>query len=837
VCYVETKSLDGETNLKQRRAVKEARGRVAPRDAAGGAFDCGGLAGAVVEMEHPNDVIAKFEGTIAFAAAGGSPPEKAAVNLDFVYMRGTTVRSVDWVLGVAVNTGPDTKIMKSNKDPPMKESSLILAINRVLKYIIGLLTMICLTGGLCSYLWMSSNAGEDAWYLGYPRADAIWGAADRRASQARVVNLEEAWFIKFFYYFLLMAQFVPVSLYVSMSMTKNFQARFLEWDLGMYHEASDTPCAVKSMALNEELGQISHVFSDKTGTLTCNVMDFRKCAVGGRSYGEGITAIGAASLARLGEPIPAAALEANELARASSQPHVTFHDPRLAEDLAAPGPQRDRLVEFFRLLAVCHTVLPGPRGPRKTRFSASSPDDEALVCGAKYFGLSFESRTTGLMTLRNAAVPGVVEEETYEVVELLDFNSDRKRMSVICRRVVGGEPRGVVIYTKGADTVMESRLRAGQEAMVKATFEAMVGFSSEGLRTLVCGRADLPGPAFEAWLTRYRAATSDLGEIQKRQNFLPNAIDDLMDEAETAFGDGLELLGATAIEDRLQDGVPETVHKMLDAGIKVWVLTGDKQETAINIGVACQLIEPTETMEQIIARAASICDISLGLGSGGRRTADAAEPAGGAPGDTPAPPAIPPCRAALLQLARHCKAVVGCRVSPIQKRQMVELVRFGGRHASDPGAAAAAATRTLAIGDGANDVPMIQGAHVGVGISGQEGMQAVNNSDYAIAQFAFLQRLLLVHGRWNYRRTSKLVCHIFYKNVLQAMLTFWYASLNQMSGTKNVVEYAASTVFYTAWPVILLGTFDQDVSAETALANPALYRAGPRDEFFTRPIF
>ncbi|KAH8047537.1 phospholipid-translocating ATPase [Aureococcus anophagefferens] len=247
--------------------------------------------------------------------------------------------------------------MKSNKDPPMKESSLILAINRVLKYIIGLLTMICLTGGLCSYLWMSSNAGEDAWYLGYPRADAIWGAADRRASQARVVNLEEAWFIKFFYYFLLMAQFVPVSLYVSMSMTKNFQARFLEWDLGMYHEASDTPCAVKSMALNEELGQISHVFSDKTGTLTCNVMDFRKCAVGGRSYGEGITAIGAASLARLGEPIPAAALEANELARASSQPHVTFHDPRLAEDLAAPGPQRDRLVEFFRLLAVCHTVL------------------------------------------------------------------------------------------------------------------------------------------------------------------------------------------------------------------------------------------------------------------------------------------------------------------------------------------------------------------------------------------------------------------------------------------------------------------------------------------------
>ncbi|KAH8043701.1 phospholipid-translocating ATPase [Aureococcus anophagefferens] len=586
-------------------------------------------------MEHPNDVIAKFEGTIAFAAAGGAPPEKAAVNLDFVYMRGTT-------------------IMKSNKDPPTKESSLILAINRVLKYIIGLLTMICLAGGLCSYLWMSGDAGEDAWYLGYPRADATWGAADRRASQARVVNLEEAWFIKCFYYFLLMAQFVPVSLYVSMSMTKNFQARFLEWDLGMYHEASDTPCAVKSVALNEELGQISHAFSDKTGTLTQR---------------HGLPQAGGAR-----RRAPTESAKRTFLDRLS--PGL---GRRLSRSLEPPAPRRS----------------PGP-GARGRRASPRRRRRRGAVCGAKYFGLSFESRTTGLMTLRNAAVPGVVEEETYEVVELLDFNSDRKRMSVICRRVVGGEPRGRRHLHQGRGhghgVAAQGRPGGHGEGDLRGHGRLQLrGPADARLRP----RADLPGPAFEAWLTRYRAATSDLGEIQKRQNFLPNAIDDLMDEAETAFGDGLELLGATAIEDRLQDGVPETVHKMLDAGIKVWVLTGDKQETAINIGVACQLIEPTETMEQIIVHGGLYAD----------------------------------------QMARAAAGVKRASTAGFSASKLKEEAR---KHAA------------------------------------QLALAAARNSPQ---------------------------------------------------------------VFYTAWPVILLGTFDQDVSAETALANPALYRAGPRDEFFTRPIF
>ncbi|KAJ1455002.1 hypothetical protein M885DRAFT_464687 [Pelagophyceae sp. CCMP2097] len=983
VCYVETKSLDGETNLKQRVAVKEARRRLVPvygaDDSGYPRFEAAKLKGHL-ECEHPNDVISKFQGSVVFDAVGSEDECRCAVTPEHVYLRGCTVRSSAWIAGLVVNTGTDTKIMMSIKEPPAKESSLVIRINELLKYVVALLVIVCVIGASVSNAWLHTTSGREAWYLGFEDVDSRWGSRASRKKQAATVNVEETWIIKFFYYFLLLAQFVPVSLYVSMSMTKNFQALFMDWDVQMYHADSDTPAKVKTMALNEELGQISHVFSDKTGTLTCNVMDFRKFSVGGVSYGRGITAIGAAALVRQKKDVPREALEANAAAQAASRPHVTFYDPRLEADLnqaEAGTAQQELIVDFFRCLAICHTVLveqpakgdeaafveaaptrtwvphwarraaaaavdveksdfqraaavkkprgasvqPGVSAGRPdVKLSASSPDDEALVCGAKYFGLHFESRRGGMMEIFNEHSQ---KAEHFQVIEMLDFNSDRKRMSVILRR---GE--AISIYVKGADTVMETRLAPGQDALKAATFEHMVGFSAEGLRTLVCATAELPLKPFETWLKKYRAATTDLDAVAKRARHEPNTIDVLMDDAERAFGAGLRLIGSTAIEDRLQDGVPETVHALLDAGVKVWVLTGDKEETAINIGVACQLLEPPETMEQIIVNSRlfhNVCtqaetltrlnhahvsdvgdlvdaarrdaarlalaslferellrlstEIHLGTGPvkpraliidgesllyallddepeefetggflGKLRRASGASPAVdvAAPAVDVAVPSVeapskvledvarkPRCRNALLQLAKRCKAVVGCRVSPMQKRQMVELVRFDAFPGARP-------PRTLAIGDGANDVPMIQGAHVGVGISGQEGMQAVNNSDFAIAQFRFLRRLLLVHGRWNYRRTSRLVCHIFYKNVLQAMLNFWFAAFNHMSGTKFVVEYAASTVYavlYTAFPIILVGIFDQDVDEATALSAPELYQDAVRDAHFDRFIF
>ena len=314
VCYVETKSLDGETNLKQRRALGAASELCSELDADATRFDVAGLRGLTVELEPPNDVVTAFDAVVV--SRDGT---RRAATLDNVYLRGTTVRSVDWILGAVCGTGADSKIMRTASAPPAKESSLVLAVNRVLKYVVALLVALCFVGGACSHWWVATNEG--AWspagvairssdlgslgagvvvvalsaktvargvgptlakralrptlsaspsrppgsrefgrrarssgapngfrYLGYPRAPGeLWTASDRsrRDAEAEVVNLEENVVVKFFYYFLLMAQFVPVSLYVSTSMTRNFQARFMQWDLRMYHAETDTPCVAR----------------------------------------------------------------------------------------------------------------------------------------------------------------------------------------------------------------------------------------------------------------------------------------------------------------------------------------------------------------------------------------------------------------------------------------------------------------------------------------------------------------------------------------------------------------------------------------------------------------
>lgn len=380
-----------------------------------------------------------------------------------------------------------------------------------------------------------------------------------------------------------------------MSMTKNFQGRFLEWDIGMYHEETDTPCAVKTMALNEELGQISHVFSDKTGTLTCNVMDFRKCSVNGVSYGHGTTEIGIAALLRAGKTVPPEATQ--ELPPEQRRPYVNFVDEALHRAIAGGSggagggkAQQAKISEFFTHLALCHTVIPEHSVDKVTgepvvNLSASSPDEQALVAGAQFFGWDFVDRAPGKVVLD---VHGV--RRAYEVLDVLEFNSARKRMSLVAR-----DDRGKLrVYTKGADNVITERLAPGQDKLLATTTEHTDGFAEDGLRTLCIASKPLESGWYEAWSVRYRAACADLGEVEKRKREEPNAIDAAMEEVEA----GLTLLGCTAIEDKLQAGVPQAIADLARAGIKMWVLTGDKEETAINIGFACSLL--TSSMEQVV---------------------------------------------------------------------------------------------------------------------------------------------------------------------------------------------------------------------------------------------
>jgi phospholipid-transporting ATPase len=281
-----------------------------------------------------------------------------------------------------------------------------------------------------------------------------------------------------------------------------------------------------------------------------------------------------------------------------------------------------------------------------------------------------------------------------------------------------------------------------------------------GLRTLVFAQRFLTNEIFDQWAEKEwnvsRLAT------ENRREMLVNA-------AELIETD-LEVIGTSGIEDRLQDAVPETIADLLKANIKVWVLTGDKGQTAINIAEACCLIKPEQHLIRIKAEVKEELDSVQQLIYEGISTAEKEECALVIDGKAFAHALENELGDEVAKLGGLCKAVVCCRSTPIQKEQMVQLIK------------SKLPVRTLAIGDGANDVPMIQKAHVGVGVKGNEGMQAVMSSDFVIGQFRFLRRLLLLHGRWNYQRCGFMVCYLIYKNLLLTLLPFWFAFYSQWSG-------------------------------------------------------
>ncbi|EPY75657.1 hypothetical protein CB1_001596013 [Camelus ferus] len=319
-------------------------------------------------------------------------------------------------------------------------------------------------------------------------------------------------------------------------------------------------------------------------------------------------------------------------------------------------------------------------------------------------------------------------------------------MSVIVRT-----PSGKLrLYCKGADTVIYDRL-AETSKYKEITLKHLEQFATEGLRTLCFAVAEISESDFQEWRAVYqRASTSVQNRLLK------------LEESYELIEKNLQLLGATAIEDKLQDQVPETIETLMKADIKIWILTGDKQETAINIGDA--LLKENDFALIIDGKTLKYA-LTFGV------------------------------RQYFLDLALSCKAVICCRVSPLQKSEVVEMVKKQVK------------VITLAIGDGANDVSMIQTAHVGVGISGNEGLQAANSSDYSIAQFKYLKNLLMVHGAWNYNRVSKCILYCFYKNIVLYIIEIWFAFVNGFSGQILFERWCIGLYNVVFWVHCLNGLF------------------------------
>lgn len=370
---------------------------------------------------------------------------------------------------------------------------------------------------------------------------------------------------------------VPISLYISIEIVKTIQAYFIAQDIDMYYEPLDAPCGPKSWNISDDLGQIEYVFSDKTGTLTQNIMEFQKCSVNGVQYGEGVTEAqrGAATREGKTDTVPPSELNAKLAAlkhdmlekmertfknRYAQPEKATLVSPKLADDLAdRSAEQRSHLISFFRALALCHSVLADHPEPQKKPFlleyKAESPDEAALVAAAREAGFPFVGKSKDSLDIEVMGQP-----ERYTLLKLLEFNSTRKRMSVVVRCPDGK----IILYCKGADSVIYERLVPNHDAFVKEqTHKDMEAFANSGLRTLCIAYRYVSEEEFLTWSKTYDNATNAITDREEE-----------IDKANALLEHSLVVLGATALEDKLQEGVPEAIELLHQAGIKLWILTG-----------------------------------------------------------------------------------------------------------------------------------------------------------------------------------------------------------------------------------------------------------------------
>ncbi|KAM8917516.1 phospholipid-transporting ATPase VD [Spinachia spinachia] len=444
-------------------------------------------------------------------------------------------------------------------------------------------------------------------------------------------------------------------------------------------------------------------------------------------------------------------------------------------------------------------------------YEAESPDEAALVHAAHAYRCTLRGRSAeGLLVDLPGMGPLAVQ-----LLHILPFDSNRKKMSVVVRHPLTGQ---VVVYTKGADSVIMDQTPKGSEQtqdiynhIREQTQNHLDSYARQGLRTLCIARKVLEEEEYEVWLKGQQLAESSIEDREE-----------LLLEAAQRLETNLTLLGTTGIVDQLQEDVPETIEALQKAGIKVWILTGDKQETAINVGYACKLLCPNDQLLTADcgskdAYAALLEELKVEEQCGDDSLSPAGEAAPGfilvLDGLTLEWALQKEQRSNFLELSRRCKAVICCRSTPLQKSKVVQLIQDQ------------LGVMTLAVGDGANDVSMIQMAGVGIGISGQEGMQAVMSSDFAISRFKHLRKLLLVHGRWCYTRLANMILYFIYKNVMYVNLLFWYQFFCGFSGSvmTNAWVLILFNLIFTSIPPLVYGVLDRDTPAHSLMELPELY--------------
>ncbi|GAY32273.1 hypothetical protein CUMW_001520 [Citrus unshiu] len=833
IAYIQTMNLDGESNLKTRYARQETASTV---------FE-GSIVSGTIKCEQPNRNVYEFTANMEFNG------QKFPLSQSNIVLRGCQLKNTDWIIGVVVYAGQETKAMLNSAASPSKRSRLENYMNRETLWLSIFLLVMCLVVALGMGLWLVRYKDRLDTLPYYRKLYFTNGKNNHKKFKYYGIPMET--FFSFLSSIIVFQIMIPISLYITMELVRLGQSYFMIEDKHMYDSSSGSRFQCRTLSINEDLGQIRYIFSDKTGTLTENKMEFQRASVCGKNYGNSLL---------LAQQVSAAAVRRWKLKSEISVDSKLME--LLSKDLV--GDERIAAHEFFLTLAACNTVIPIPTPSRSSGctngllenveaidYQGESPDEQALVSAASAYGYTLFERTSGHIVID---ING--EGLRLDVLGLHEFDSVRKRMSVVIRF----PDNSVKVLVKGADSSMFNILAKDSkrnDLIRHITQSHLSEYSSQGLRTLVVASRDLADEELKQWQHRYEDASTSLVDRASK-----------LRQTAALIECDLTLLGATGIEDKLQDGVPEAIEALRQAGIKVWVLTGDKQDTAISIALSCKLLTPD--MQQIIINGNSeeeckdlLADAKARYGVKSSNTTKcnsklkrSAEieylaisndakfsdvPQGHDVKEVAAIASLAliidgnslvyilekDLESDLFDLATSCRVVLCCRVAPLQKAGIVDLIKS---RTDD---------MTLAIGDGANDVSMIQMADVGVGICGQEGRQAVMASDFAMGQFRFLKRLLLVHGHWNYQRIGYLVLYNFYRNAVFVLMLFWYILFTGFSTTSALTDWSSVfySLLYTSVPTIVVGIVDKDLSHKTLMQYPKLYGAGHRQEAYNMQLF
>ncbi|RSL96791.1 hypothetical protein CEP52_011286 [Fusarium oligoseptatum] len=859
LAHIDTMALDGETTLKAKHSPTNLP-------------DCSTIEGiatcqAHFSIEDPNADLYRFDSSVT---AGG---KTLPVKLDEVIYRGSTIRNTPDVVGLVINTGEECKVrMNANKDIKPKKPYLEHATNYIVLCLMSYMLALATVSTLGYFIGWKPGDEDKAWYL----------------SGATVP------FAEIFLGFIIMFnQVIPLSLYIGLEAIKLGQMSLITNDLALYDEDTDTPAAVNTTNNLDDLGQISYIFTDKTGTLTENVMNLRRLSVAGISW-----------------------LHKMDMSEAEAG---TYGDSPTTEDMLEYIQSRPtsefsaKAVRYLLAVALCHTCIPEVTDNGDIEYQGSSPDEVALVRAAKEMGFIVTQRSSQSVTISILESNGEPDVQLFQILDVIEFDSDRKRMSIILQCPDGhwqqdsldsdngklgssveaenrwsGNPRlGTASTTDESGTSFLCRgqannaneefipLRPGpsHNGTPDATSQTLAGrshhesldhigdlndsdiirhcfgqvdqFAVEGFRTLIYADRFISPDEYREWKRQYSEAETSLHNRQER-------IAEVGELIEHSFS----LIGASAVEDKLQDGVPETIEKLRRANINICMLTGDKRETAINIAHSTRICGPGSSIYVVdvakgdiklqLTAIADKVDFSRDTQYPEQTSGHTAVVVDGKTLTAIEEPSAIDLRRLFYRLAQSVDSIICCRASPSQKALLVTSIRDGPPPETQPSRIqrimsffrGSRKPLTLAIGDGANDVSMILTASVGVGISGKEGQQASRVADFSISKFRFLSRLVLVHGRHNYHRTTMFILTTFWKEIFIYLPQALFQDRAGVTGTS--LYYPPSLLFVsflTAASMVIIGTWEQDLHARTLEAVPELYAYGQRGEGINTATF